>query len=366
MYLYSAMSDLALEKCDDSLKAAIERLWAHLTGRLMYVTGGIGAGQHNEGFTAAFELPNETAYCETCAAIGLVFWAHRLLQLDCDGRYADVMERALYNGILSGVSLDGERFFYVNPLASHGSHRRQEWFGVACCPPNLARLLASLGQYVYSQSATDIAVHLFIQGSGSFTIGGRSVMLKQETRYPWDGRVSFAIQAPAPTEFALKLRIPGWCREATAEINGTAVPLVVERGYASLSRIWGDSDVVELRLAMPVERVFADPRVEADLGRFAIQRGPIVFCLESADNPYPLNRLTVARDGALESRFEDELLGGVVTIDGIGFLEAAGDSTCGLYRSTPPELEPIRFKAIPYSVWENREPGEMLVWVREA
>ncbi len=365
MYLYSAMADLAGELGDAGLRAAGERLWQHLVERLMYVTGGIGTSRQNEGFTADYDLPNATAYCETCAAIGLVFWAHRLLQLDCDRRYADVMERALYNGVISGVSLEGERFFYVNPLASNGSHRRQAWFDCACCPPNLARLLASLGQYVYSQGDDEAVVHLYVQGEARLRLAGQSVTLRQETRYPWDGQVRLTVRLEEPARFTLKLRVPGWCREATLAIGGKAVPMELERGYARISREWRDGDAVTLDLAMPIERVYAHPRVSADAGRVALQRGPIVYCLEQVDNGPDLEAIALPRDARLEATFEPELLGGVVTISGFGLRRVVEDFAGQLYRSAPARVMPVPIKAIPYCVWENRAPGEMAVWLTE-
>ena len=364
MYLYSAMADLAGEVGDHGLAAACQRLWNHLVNRLLYVTGGIGAGRHNEGFTADFDLPNETAYCETCASIGLVFWAHRLLQLSGDRAYADVMERALYNGTISGVSLDGERFFYVNPLASRGDHHRQPWFDCACCPPNIARLIASLGGYIYSQGTAEVAVHLYVQSEARLRIGPQTVTIRQETGYPWDGRVRLSLGLAEPADFTLKLRVPGWCPRARLALRGEEVPLELERGYARLRRTWRDGDVVELELEMPIERLYADPRVSADSGRVALQRGPIVYCLEQVDNGPDLAALRLPRAARLVPRFEPDLLGGVVTLVGDA-LRCVVDED-GLYRTHPPRLAPAPLRAVPYCVWDNRSPGEMLVWIAEA
>ena len=362
MYIYSAMADLAGEYGDETLLRACERLWAHLTGSLMYVTGGIGSSAFNEGFTADFDMPNESAYCETCASIGLVFWASRLLQLDSDGRYADVLERALYNGVVSGVSLDGERFFYENPLESVGKHRRQEWFDCACCPPNIARLLASLGGYVYSESPTEAVVHLYVQSEGKLRVAGGELTLRQRTEYPWSGRVTIEVEPAAPSCFALKMRVPGWCRRAMIGVNDEVVPFVAERGYARIEREWRAGDVVTLDLAMPVERVHADPRVRADVGRVALQRGPVVYCLEAVDNGPGLNALALPRDSKLAVEMRSDLLGGIAVVNGTALkTEWSGD----VYRTEPGETVAVPFTAVPYCVWENREPGEMLVWVRE-
>jgi DUF1680 family protein len=365
MYLYSAMADLAGETDDDSLLKACEHLWNHLCTKRMYITGGIGPSSHNEGFTADYDLPDETAYAETCAAVGLVFWNHRLLQLDCDGRYADVMERALYNGVLSGVSLDGERFFYENPLASLGNHHRQPWFDCACCPPNLARLLASLGQYIYAQSETDAVVHLYIQGSGRLKVGGQDVALRQETRYPWDGTVTIRLDTAQPATFGLKLRIPGWCRTAHLRVNGQAVDIAgkVERGYVRLERPWNPGDQVVLDLPMPVERIYAHPNVRQDMGYVALQRGPIVYCLEEVDQAVPVHRIVLPQTANLSSRFDPDLLEGVMVIKSTALASDVADWQGTLYRAQEPNLIPCTLTAIPYYAWDNRQSGQMSVWI---
>ncbi len=368
MYLYSAMADLAGETGDKSLLEACRRLWDHLNSTRIYLTGGIGSAAQNEGFTADFDLPNRTAYAETCAAIGLVFWAHRMVQVETDGRYTDVLEQALYNGVLSGVSLDGTRFFYENPLESDGTVTRKPWFGVACCPPNLARLLASLGQYIYSAGDSEVAVHLYVQSSANLTVQGRPVSLRQETNYPWSGAVRLTVSSAEPVVFDLALRLPGWCRDAAVRVNGEALDLTgkVAKGYARISRVWTPGDTVELTLAMPVERVYSNPRVSADAGLTALQRGPLVYCFEEIDNHVALHRLSLAPDAPLEASLDPNLLGGAVVIHGEGCaLDDQGwDGT--LYRREPPESVPARLTAIPYHAWDNRGEGQMRVWLREA
>jgi DUF1680 family protein len=370
MYLYCAMADLAREADDAGLRAACERLWQDVTGRHMYVTGGVGSSAANEGFTADYDLPNATAYAETCANVGLVFWAHRMLQLDCDGRYGDVLERALYNAVLSGVSLDGRRFFYANPLASDGRVHRQPWFGCACCPPNVARLLASLGQYAYSASPREVAVHLYGQGAARLQVGGVPVTVEQETDYPWDGRVLLRLRLPAPARFALRLRLPGWCRRPELRLGGRALDPEgrLERGYVRLEREWADGDAVELDLPMPVERVYAHPAVAEDVGSVALQRGPLVYCLEGTDHPgVPLGRVLLPREARWVARPEPAMLGGVVTLEGTGLCAEDADFAPGeLYRCEPPRLRAVPLRAVPYFAWDNREPGEMRVWIREA
>lgn len=365
MYLYCAMADVGVETGDRALIDACLRLWKNLCTKRMYVTGGIGPSGHNEGFTDDYDLPNATAYCETCAAVGLVFWNHRLLQIERDGRFADVMERALYNGTISGLSLDGTRFFYVNPLASDGRHHRQPWFGCACCPPNIARLIASVGRYIYSQGDGEAWVHLYVQSKATLDVGSGKLVLRQKTDYPWDGRVVITVEAERPMSFALNLRIPGWARSAKLSVNGKSVDLgwVVRKGYARIEREWKSGDTVRLSLSMPVERIYAHPAVRDDFGRVALQRGPVVYCLEQVDNPVPLDRIVLPRGGRLTGRYVDDLLGGLGVVTGDAWL--IGDSDWGdrLYRNEPPERTKIKIKAIPYFAWDNRSPGQMRVWI---
>jgi DUF1680 family protein len=364
MYLMCAVADLAKEFQDETFFQTCERLWQHLTLKRMYVTGGIGPAARNEGFTADYDLPNLTAYAETCAAIGLVMWGHRLLQLDVDGRYADIMERALYNGVLSGISLDGTAFFYENPLESTGQHHRQGWFSCACCPPNLARLFMSLGQYLYGVSDSDILVHLYVQSSASLEIGSQRVTLHQKTNYPWRGDIELELELAEAAEFGLKLRIPGWCKAASIKVNGEEIPLDVQKGYALVRRRWQNGDKVQLHLDMPVQQVYAHPAVREDAGCVALARGPLVYCLEAADNPLPLNELSLSGQAEFESRFEPDLLGGVTVITGNGYTPDISDWAETLYRTEPPRQNIYPFTAIPYYAWDQRQPGEMRVWLK--
>jgi DUF1680 family protein len=366
MYLYSAMADLAAELDDAALAAACRALWTDLTGKRLYVTGGLGPSAGNEGFTTDYDLPNETAYAETCASVGLVFWAHRMALLEGDGRYADVMEQALYNGALSGLSLDGERFFYENPLESRGAHHRWTWHRCPCCPANIARLIASLGSYVYSVAPSEIAVHLYAQTSAHVDVGSTAVTLTQATNYPWAGAIAIRLEPRAPAEFTLRLRVPGWCRAASLAVNGERldVAAMVERGYVAIRRHWRAGDEVTLDLAMPVERIRAHPDVRADQGRVALKRGPIVYCVEEADNAAAPHRIVLPRSEPIEATFEPDLLGGVATLRGTALAVEPVDGD--LYRPEPWPLERVAFKAIPYHVWDHRTPGEMLVWLPEA
>lgn len=367
MYLYSAMADLAKETEDRSLLDACERLWDNLHRRNLYITGGIGQTHENEGFTFDFDLPNRTAYAETCAAVGLVFWNHRMLHLDCDGRYADAMERALYNGVLSGVSLDGKRFFYDNPLESLGDKHREEWFGCACCPPNLARLLASLGQYIYSQTVDTAVVHLYVQGNGQFKVNNQNIILKQRTQYPWDGNVRIELEVEHPEFFGIKLRIPNWCRNARLLVNNEAVDITedYENGYTTIRREWKKEDKIELQLPMSIERIYSHPEVRQNKNRVALQRGPVVYCLEETDNLNGLYKIKIPRQAQLTSVFEKELLGGVVKIVGDAEISDDQDWNNQLYGTVPPVNKHFQFEAVPYYAWDNREQGEMCVWIHE-
>ena len=379
MYLYSGMADVARETGDESLAEACRRLWRSTTRRRMYVTGAVGSSEYGEAFTFDYDLPNDTVYGETCASIGLVFFARRMLELELRGEYADVMERALYNGVLSGMQLDGKRFFYVNPLQvlpeacrkdQHKRHvrpERQKWFGCACCPPNLIRLLCSLENYVASLREGEAALHLYVGGKLPVRQGGREAALCVETRYPWEGAVRITVEADAPLSFALKLRIPGWCRSWTLKVNGMPAEVQPLEGYAALEREWQPGDVVELDMDMPVRRVRANPRVAEDAGMAAILRGPLVYCLEEADNTRNLHlvRLGDAGPEAFTARWRPEKLGGIVELKSPGLRERAEDFGDELYRDdVEPVTEPSELTWIPYYSWANRGVGEMRVWVR--
>ncbi|HEX6970664.1 MAG TPA: beta-L-arabinofuranosidase domain-containing protein [Limnochordia bacterium] len=364
MYLYAGLADVGLETGDTGLLTACRRLWENVCRRRMYVTGGIGPSGRNEGFTRDYDLPNETAYAETCAAVGLIFWNHRLLQIDADARYADVIERALYNGALSGLSLDGEKFFYVNPLASAGEHHRQGWFGCACCPPNVARLLASLGGYIYSEAEDGAYVHLYVSSRAELSIGGTDVRLEQHSDYPWDGRIRLRVFPASPGRFALCLRIPGWCRSHAIRVNGEPVVAPLRRGYARIEREWEEGDTIECELAMPVARIWAHPAVPQDAGLVALQRGPIVYCLEGVDHEVALHRIALPEDRPIRARFDPELLGGVVKLEAEALALDDTGWEGALYRDEPPALRPVRIQAVPYYAWDNRAPGEMRVWLR--
>ncbi|WP_156899261.1 glycoside hydrolase family 127 protein [Pleomorphomonas koreensis] len=366
MYLYSGMADIATEYNDDTLTAALETLWDDLVTKQMYVTGGIGPSAANEGFTDYYDLPNESAYAETCASVGLVFWANRMLGRGPDRRFADIMEIALYNGSLSGLSLDGKTFFYENPLESAGKHHRWIWHRCPCCPPNIARLVASIGSYMYAVADDEIAVHLYGESAVKAEVAGTKIELTQSTRYPWNGAVRIAVTPERPARFAVSLRIPGWAKEAKLAVDGVAVDLaaVTVGGYARLEREWTGREVVDLDLPLIPRALWADPRVRQDAGRFALMRGPLVYCAEAVDNGDGLNALTVTGDPARAGETIVDDLGGAVALD----VEATRDLSTGfegsLYREAPPSTEPATARFVPYHLWDNRAPGEMLVWMR--
>jgi DUF1680 family protein len=366
MYLYAAMADLAALLDDAELRAACERLWLDLTTKRLYITGGLGPSKDNEGFTVDYDLPNETAYAETCAAIALVFWAKRMLKLTLDGRYADVMERALYNNVLAGVSLDGTRYFYDNVLESSGDKHRWDWHPCPCCPPNLLRLLTSFGAYVYNASASQVSVDLYVQGSARFELGGTQLKLHQRSNYPWDGSISIKLELEQAAQFSLRLRIPGWTRGANLKVNGQPVELepILKHGYAILERTWQPNDEVLLEFPMPIERLRAHPAVRADAGLVALQRGPILYCFEAVDHKIPLHQIVLTKDTQLEARFEADLLEGMTVITGTASAEDVSDWNGMLYRSDQAKSQAVQIKAIPYFAWDNREAGEMRVWIR--
>ena len=372
-YMYSAMADLAAEDGDEALRAACERLWEDLTRHSLYLTGGLGPSAQNEGMTQPYDLPNASAYAETCAAVGLVFWGRRMAALTGEARYADVMERALYNNVLSGVSLEGDRFFYENPLASEGHHHRWAWHSCPCCPPNVARLLASLGEYVYSLSTNavtgdvdEVTVNLYVSGQLQAEVGGQQVTLGQQSEYPWDGRIALSVEAPAAGEFTLRLRVPGWCPEAALTLNGAPLEATQAQGYLTVRRVWESGDTLQLTLAMPAERVYARPEVSQDAGLVAVQRGPVVYCAEGVDQQGDLTRFSLPRGAALSTRHVPDLLGGVTVIEAAAQLDSEADWGTDLYRNRPPQPQAATLTLVPYAVWDHRGTSPMRVWLRES
>ncbi len=367
MYMASAMADLAAELDDHALKSACEALWRDVTTAQMYVTAGLGPKETNEGFTEPYDLPNETAYAETCASVALAFWAHRMLHLDLDASYADVMERALYNGALSGLSRDGAHYFYSNPLESRGQHRRWAWHACPCCTMNVSRLVASAGGYFLSACEDGLAIHLYGGIEATVAVGDEKVSIRETSEYPWSGDIRIAIDPETPAAFDLKLRIPGWTKGATVAVNGEPIAPDLVRGYATIHRIWNAGDVVALRLPMPAERLFAHPSVRMDVGRVALRRGPLIYCVEEADNPGdPVQTLALPRSASIEAKWREDLFGGVMTLAASAKRLAPGDTNEALYSTTPPATREAELTALPYHLWANREPGSMQVWIAEA
>ncbi len=383
-YLYAGAAAIALESGDEELVKVLHHLWDDLTQRQMYITGGVGSAHTIEGFSFPFDLPNATAYSETCSSIALVYWGQRMFRLDPDSRYIDIMERALYNCILSGVSYDGTLFFQCNPLESYPNaspydrldrlsgttyHRRLEWFDVSCCPPNLARFVASVGTYFYSTTQERVYVHLYNQNRATLSIGGGSIELEQETNYPWDGEVRIHLAAARPIRFALALRIPRWCREFHLKVNDQVVFSQPEHGYVVIEREWQNGDEVMLSLDMPIERIAAHPNIRQDVGCIALQRGPIIYCLEEADNGAGLPHVIIPRSSLLSYEFDVALFGGVGTIRGEAVRSEPVNWRSELYEprsNVEFTQKPFTFKAIPYCFWANRQPGEMRVWIRDS
>jgi DUF1680 family protein len=365
MYLYSGMADIATEYNDDSLTAALETLWDDLTTKQMYVTGGIGPAAANEGFTDYYDLPNESAYAETCASVGLVFWANRMLGRGPNRRYADVMEQALYNGAMAGLSLDGKTFFYENPLESAGKHHRWVWHHCPCCPPNIARLLASVGSYMYAIAEDEIAVHLYGESKARFELAGARVELAQKTNYPWDGAIRFDVTTDKPARFALSLRIPEWADGSTLKVNGETVDIqsISVDGYARIEREWKSGDNVDLNIPLETRALFANPLVRQDAGRTALMRGPMVYCVEATDNDAGLNGIELAGDVSKATTSEIAGLRGAIALD-LPVRRDEADWGNALYRTTPPKTKDATARFVPYPFWDNRQPGEMLVWVR--
>jgi uncharacterized protein len=361
MYLYSAMADVAAATGDRELLASLDSIWHDVVERKMYMTGGIGPSAHNEGFTVAYDLPNDSAYAETCAAIGMALWNHRLLLMTGDGKYADVLEREVYNGLLSGVSLSGDRFFYVNPLGSKGQHHRVPWFDCSCCPTNIVRYIPGMGERAFATRGNELWTVLYFGNEANVELAGGSVKVRAETRYPWEGEVKLTLSPEKPMAIDLKLRVPGWCHQATVKLNGQPVDARPELGYVTLSRTWQPGDVVTLSLDMPVERVYADPHVKADIGRVAIQRGPIVYCLDGVDNDGQVRNFVLPRVAMLKATFVPDLLGGVVVVRGEG-LRIGGEAT----DEAELEVKKVKFQAVPYYAWDNRAPGQMVVWLPES
>ena len=373
-YMYCGMADVAALTGDVHYRKAADRIWENVVTKKLYVTGGIGARGSGEAFGKNYELPNESAYCETCAAIGNVMWNQRMFLSSGEAKYIDVLERTLYNALISGVSLEGDRFFYPNPLQSRGQHRRSPWFGCACCPGNMTRFMASVPGYVYAQAGDTIYVNLFVAGTGTIKMKNNTVRIKQQTQYPWDGKVKITVEAERSEKFTIAVRIPGWARSepvpsdlyrfagtCTEKVSlsgkGKKVALDAEQGYDRIERQWKKGDVIELNLPMPVRRVLSHEKVAGNTGKVALQRGPVVYCAEWPDNGGHVLDLVLADNVKLTTEDRKDMLGGVKVIRG----KAAG-ATYDADAETVLKKE-RDFVAIPYYAWAHRGAGEMAVWL---
>lgn len=384
VYMYSGMADIAAITGDDSYVQAIDAIWDNVASRKLYLTGGIGARHKGESFGKNYELPNETGYGETCAAIGNAQWNHRMFLLHGDAKYIDVLERVIYNGFLAGISLEGESFFYCNPLASDGDYKfnkgslsRQSWFGCSCCPVNIVRFMPSIAGYVYGQVDESIFVNLFTSGSSNIQLKDQVITLTQRTNYPWDGSVELTVSPEQPESFAIKLRVPGWAQEqplpgglyrfakpsnakVSLTVNGTPIELNILKGYATINRKWKKGDIVQFDIPMPVRRVLCTQQVQANTNRVAIQRGPLVYCLEAVDNTHQVSNLALLDDVKLTTKHQSNLLGGIITIHGKA-LASSQDSD-----NEANGITPVKFTAIPYYAWNHRKTGEMAVWLQRS
>ena len=372
MYLYTGAADVGAALNDARYMQAMKKVWEDVVYRNMYITGGIGTSHENEGFDRDYHLPNETAYSETCASIGMVFWNNRMNLLTGESKYADILERSLYNGALDGLSLSGDRFFYRNPLASTGNDARSP--ALNCCSSNIIRLVESVGDYIYAKSDEALWINLFVGSSTTLTLNNREVRIRQETDYPWDGKVLITVEPERRTEFDLHVRIPGWARnepvpgdtyrylddfagQVSLSVNGVPADYIMVDGYAVIHRKWKKGDAVLLDIPMPVRRIVAIDEIEEDRNRVALQRGPLVYCFEHADNQGRAMNIVLPDDVSLTSEFRPDLLGGVVVIRGEAPVAAV--SADGLeVHSVDREVT-----AIPYYTWANRGRGQMQVWV---
>ncbi len=379
VYLYAGMAAVAKETGDDELYQVCCDLFDNIATKQSYITGAIGQSSYGEAFTYDYDLPNDTVYAESCAQIGLMFFAMRMLELAPKRIYADLMERALFNGVISGMSLDGQSFFYVNPLevvpeASEKDHlrkhvkvERQKWFGCACCPPNIARLLSSIGTYAHTVNEHRLYTHLFIGSQTTFQMNDTPISLALTTRYPWEETVEMCFTMEQSVCFDYAIRLPSWCTKHELLLNGNAVSYNIVDGYAVISRMWQSGDRLTLTLSMPVVMMKSNPKVRENIGKVAVMRGPLVYCLEEADNGNQLHRVSVGDCPNFKVQFEKDLLGGVVTLssDGKFLCENQGEEHLLYTQVSTATYAEKPLKWIPYYAWANRGAGEMLVWVHQ-
>ena len=379
VYLMTGLAHIARMTNDEEKRQTCLRIWNNMVQRRMYITGGIGSQGIGEAFTSDYDLPNDTAYGESCASIGLMMFARRMLEMEGDAHYADVMERAFYNTVLGGMALDGKHFFYVNPLETqpksiphnhiydHIKPVRQRWFGCACCPPNIARTLVAIGHYIFTPRPDALFINFYAGSEAQFTVDAQTLALKIEGNYPWDEQVSIRFNQPQIVEHTLALRLPEWCTAPTVQVNGEAAQGKMVKGYLHLHRQWQEGDIITLNLPMPVRRVYANPLVRHAAGKVAIQRGPLVYCLEEADNGAQLHNLSLPKASAFREIQGVGLLKGKVLLqaEGVRVLTAHEDKPLYSFdnRQTAAEKQTLTF--IPWFSWANRGEGEMRIWVDE-
>ena len=374
MYLYTGAADVAAATNDTGYMRAMKNVWEDVVYRNMYITGGIGSSGNNEGFSVDYDLPNDHAYCETCASVGMVFWNQRMNLLTGESKYIDVLERSLYNGALDGLSLSGDRFFYGNPLATNGNYERREWFGTACCPANIARLIASLGNYIYAKSDDAIWVNLFVGSNTTIPLAKGNVYVQQQTNYPWDGNIKINVSPEKKLKCKLMVRIPGWAQNQPVPgdtyqylqmsdlhfmltVNGQPAQYTMQNGYAVIEREWKKGDSVNLELPMDIKRITATDKIKDDRNRVALERGPLVYCLEHTDNNGEAMNIILPDQANLSSAYNAGLLNGVVTI--------SGEATVVKPTADGSGIETIKqnITAIPYYAWANRGQGQMQIWI---
>ncbi|MFW9822024.1 MAG: glycoside hydrolase family 127 protein [Candidatus Thorarchaeota archaeon] len=378
VYMYSAATDIGVFYNDHNYKATMNRIWDNIISKKMYLTGGIGSSSEGESIKEDYELPNYTAYAETCATIGNIFWNHRLFLLYADSKYIDILERTLYNGFLSGVSLNGKKFAYANPLASKGNNIRKSWWTCPCCPSNVIRFFPQLPKYIYAINEQTVFINLFISSNTHFLINNTQVSINQQTNFPWDGKVSIKLEISKMLEFTLAIRIPGWSQNkpvpsdlyyylnlddtpVIVKVNHQTIDFHMEKGFTRIKRMWSNNDVVEIDFPMPIRRVVSHEKVENNIDMIALERGPIVYCLEQADNEgISLSKLSLEDKTELTSDYHRNLLNGVTIIKGNMNYSKNSADTNNLSKETH------NFIAIPYYAWSNRGKGQMIVWIPRA
>ncbi|AIE67691.1 MULTISPECIES: glycoside hydrolase family 127 protein [Klebsiella] len=381
VYLMTGVAHLARLSQDEGKRRDCLRLWKNMARRQLYITGGIGSQSSGEAFSSDYDLPNDTVYAESCASIGLMMFARRMLEMETDSQYADVMERALYNTVLGGMALDGKHFFYVNPLEVHPKSLkfnhiydhvkpvRQRWFGCACCPPNIARVLTSLGHYIYTPHDDVLYINLYVGNSVEIPVGNEALRLRISGNYPWQEQVKIVIDSSSPVNHTLALRLPDWCDKPQVTLNGAPVTQDVRKGYLHISHLWQEGDTLQLTLPMPVRRIYGNPLVRHQAGQVAVQRGPLVYCLEQADNGEQLHNLQLPRDARFSAVEGKGIFARKILLQAPGYKQTAKDAenqALWHYDRAPSSRQPQVLTFIPWFSWANRGEGEMRIWVNEA